>query len=408
MADVQFDIALKNTGSATEGLTLFAPVDSASQKSNKYSFATPYTPNYPKNTIFTILDSAGSNQITLDAQHTMAEVCILLSGLNAGTFIVGFNDVTNGNVFYLLTQRTPVSFSIDNNDYFGSFALIDTATLWTYSPISFVNASIILIAETNAAIQRSIDGGNTFSPASFPAAAGYEIYGLSFIDALNGFACGYNGATAGRIWKTIDGGANWTNVSTTANSKFWGIWMFDALNGITYREVTAIFEIAITANGGLTWTQVQIIGNGAGAIQFVDSLNGFIFEGFAELLSTNNGGASWSAKVAPFTIFAGFALDANNLWIGGASGAVRYSNNGGNSFISKNIPTAFNVVSIQAFTTDHIIAGLTGRRYAYTADGGSNWTIVTIAAGGTQFMLKFLDQYVGIAHDSQTNIYKYS
>ena len=57
----------------------------------------------------------------------------------------------------------------------------------------------------------------------------------------------------------------------------------------------------------------------------------------ALLLKSSDGGKTWkdvSSKLAPLPAAAakfhtGFALDANNIWIGGEHGGLLHSNNGG-------------------------------------------------------------------------------
>jgi hypothetical protein len=61
---------------------------------------------------------------------------------------------------------------------------------------------------------------------------------VSMVDASNGFA-----TTAGTpIWKTVDGGANWTVAISIAGANLFGLSMLDASRGVA------------TAGGGLTYT----------------------------------------------------------------------------------------------------------------------------------------------------------
>jgi photosystem II stability/assembly factor-like uncharacterized protein len=410
MADIQFDIALKNTGSVAEGLTLFSPVVSASQKANKYSFATPFTASYTANTVFTLIDDAGTNEITLTADLTMAQVIILLNGMNAGTFILAFNDAINGNVFHLLSVRNPISLSINTSTFIGTFVLVDTGISLGFAQLVFPGASSVIIPDTQS-VQLSLDNGDSYTNHAVPSSAGYSFYQFSFIDANNGFLAGNNGAN-GRIWSTVDGGITWILVNTFVGRAFYSLWMFDALNGVAYVNDLGTFQIETTSDGGSTFISTQIIGTLVGLkFQFLDSLTGFLFESGSgtELLKTVDGGASWTIITFPSTNvqYGSFALDVNNIWIAGSGGVLQYTSDGGT--IWTDIGNAFDdYFTVFAFSANYVIVGETGHQYAYTLDGGSNWTTVLVSPGGVNFLLNFRDEFMGVAQDASTEIYKYS
>ena len=409
MTDIQFDIALKNTGSQVEGLSLFSAVESGSQKASKYSFSTPYAATYPSGAVFTLTDSFGSVSITLVAESTMSEVINLLNALNAGTWIVGYNDAINGNVFHLLSIRNPETLAIDNVIYYGTWSLVDTGgTFAFFMPISFPD-SISIIASSSVGVERSNDNGNTFTNIALPSSV--IAYQSSFIDGNNGFLVGNNGAP-GRVWNTNDNGQSWFLVSSPAYNLY-GLYMLDALNGFAYGENISIpgqYEVLQTADGGATWVSLQIIGTAMGFIKFVDALNGFILQagGVTDLIVTIDGGVTWNALPLGFTANYFFALNANDVWAVGNAGIVRYSSNGGGTWNNWDIVTANAALFVHAFNTSHVVVAVTNNMYR-TIDGGLTWDAPqVIAAAAFLKAFNFRDQFVGIAVINTNNIYKYS
>jgi photosystem II stability/assembly factor-like uncharacterized protein len=413
MADVQFDIHLKNAGTDTEGLTLFAPVNASAQKANKYSFTTPYSATYNSGTIFSLVDAVGTFSITIDSELTMAQVIDLLNALNIGTFLLAYNDSTNGNVFHFLSTRNPQTLSIDNNDYTsGIFTQVATGLDPQAKDIVFVNENIILIP-ADQHIQRSTDGGDSFTEISLPGiGATAECQQISFIDELIGFVLTRDIAAAPRVtqvYKTIDAGASWTLIATHLSYYLSGIKMLDENNGFLYgRDENGAFawRVFSTNDGGLSFSTIQTIGDNNGFFQFVNADYGFIFlDNSGYVLKTTDGGASWSSKLVGSSR-GGFALDQNNIYIAGSVGNVHYSSDNGLNYNNIGPSDIGDVQSVYAFSTSHIMIGRNGYYYR-TTNGGSSWDSTEITGAISGIMLNFYSQYKGIAHNSDGKIYKY-
>lgn len=215
----------------------------------------------------------------------------------------------NGNVF------THGTFLADTNDYNSSnISAID-------SMIAYVALFDKAADGTSGKIIKTVDGGMTWTNASdsltmFTGANNFPDF-VHFWDANNGLALGDpNGNTSGsgtefEIWRTHDGGANWTRVPDanipnpasgeygltdgyfTLGAKMWfttnkahvfrssdsgktwsvnavaipglagqveGVAFRDTSNGLAWGRATtaatSAFNIAKTVNGGATWTAV--------------------------------------------------------------------------------------------------------------------------------------------------------
>ena len=165
-----------------------------------------------------------------------------------------------------------------------------------------------------AGVCRSTDGGKTFYPVAFPSppagSATSVPYVLAFADATHGMAARAHDLVAGAayIYTTSDAGATWTASAVPG-----------AVNAPGEK---AYFSGGFYAPDG---QHVWIVG---GTIKA---------QALALLLKSSDGGKTWidvSAKLAGLPgaaarFHTGFALDADNIWIGGEHGGLLYSNTGG-------------------------------------------------------------------------------
>ena len=108
-------------------------------------------------------------------------------------------------------------------------------------------------ATADREIARSIDNGTSWT--YFPLDMEY-VYNLDFPDDNTGYITGDVGMDSHFIYKTTDGGENWTK-STTPNH-FIDIDFFDAQNGLAIGDGGKIYK---TTDGANTWTEYTCITN---------------------------------------------------------------------------------------------------------------------------------------------------
>lgn len=106
-----------------------------------------------------------------------------------------------------------------------------------------VPASNLMVAVGLDRVERSTDGGSTFS--SNAISAGYTLEGVSFGDARIGFAV----SNAGTIYRTTDGGVSWQPIRNTGNA-LWGVSCLDASTAVVVGNAGVILQ---TKDGGATW-----------------------------------------------------------------------------------------------------------------------------------------------------------
>jgi len=124
-----------------------------------------------------------------------------------------------------------------------------TGDIWG---VDWVDENTAWILDANGAVARSTDGGLTFASAGTVGAAAYSIAGLSATTAVvvTGPASG-----AGAIFRTTNGGTNWTQVYTAT-----GAW-FNSVDNLSATVLWAqsdptdgSFHIVKSTDAGATWT----------------------------------------------------------------------------------------------------------------------------------------------------------
>ncbi len=255
-----------------------------------------------------------------------------------------------------------------------------TDTLFSWSDpamsISFINPSTGWIIRTKgsydqwkgAVVYKTTNGGANWSKVTIPSYdAGMYI---QFVDANNGWILVFNtGFTGVGYFRTTNGGNNWNPIYPpvigfpffiNANNG----WLMPAdPSGLTSDSIRK------TTDGGLTWTSpwgtnAQVEFN---AIHFSDINNGWVVGRNGRILRTTNSGTSWSYVTnagidSTYRSKTVFALDANRVWIGtkksGTSNHfVLHTTNGGASWTSQITPLRYDIFSIHFYDAQY--GGLT-------------------------------------------------
>ncbi|MBP6398882.1 MAG: T9SS type A sorting domain-containing protein [Saprospiraceae bacterium] len=109
--------------------------------------------------------------------------------------------------------------------------------------------------------QKTLNGGNTWEEKPFKLSEEDEGY-ICDIEAINGqvaYLTYFNFNDGPILYKTIDGGENWTENKAVVDYFLNWVQFYDANNGIAFGDpdVDGYFEIAFTMDGGVSWTQLD-------------------------------------------------------------------------------------------------------------------------------------------------------
>lgn len=195
----------------------------------------------------------------------------------------------------------------------------------------------------------STDGGaswtsNTIFTTNSATAA---MCNISAVDGATAYVSAYDDVTGGGgyIFKTTDGGNNWSELTLPTLSFLNFVHMFNAQDGVLMSDPDSRFQIYTTADGGTTWTRVPPANvpmhqaNDFGLVNQFDALGDNIWFTTlkGDIYHSTDKGMSWMKQATGFTASGQNAAirqvefsDANNgLVVGRAVNTLRRTTNGG-------------------------------------------------------------------------------
>lgn len=161
----------------------------------------------------------------------------------------------------------------------------------------------------------------------------------------------------------------------------------------------AIFT-CFTAHSQWRWLNPTPSGAAASKILFTDDQNGFIFNSNAELIRTNNMGASWHI-VDSFPGMSCFDMHGNTGVMGGWGGSFYISKDKGNTWELRSSGVQGNFQSVSMVSDDvFFFYGSYDYKVYKTVDGGNTWQTITFNEWVDKVFFVSADVgYVGIRSD---------
>jgi len=221
------------------------------------------------------------------------------------------------NIFFLNDQLGWGSAWSNFYEPFGTYFLKTTngGKIWTseYFRIldSFVNSFNFLDSLIGFAVgypnvfHRTTDGGSNWRDVNLDSSivSGFPLYTIEFYSPLYGYACGGFRDVAGVVWRTIDGGINWTTVvDALVSEPLYDLQIFDSLHVLAMGGDPEFgTSQVVTTDGGETWRYTNL-----GVYWFPVNM-GFrnVSEGWAPLggqnkfLYTSDSGENWTEVSTP-------------------------------------------------------------------------------------------------------------
>ena len=166
----------------------------------------------------------------------------------------------------------------------------------------------------------------------------YFCNGVDFIDDNTGWITGGVAGVGGntKIWKTTDGGVNWTEQTQNYSGPVGvRIEFLDANTGYT----CGVNQVQKTTNGGTNWFYVTTGINTSSSyngLTVVDANTVFASNSSAQIFGTTDGGANWSNLNFPLTnigtLFCTDWINANTGMVAGIFGTVGKTTNRGTTW----------------------------------------------------------------------------
>lgn len=252
-------------------------------------------------------------------------------------------------------------------------------------------------------VLKTNDGGETWHEIHIiPPPFSYWYHSVYFPDPDTGYIVGDNYGGGERIYKSVDGGNNWTQVYFTLQGYLHDIYFSDANHGYAI----GFSSIVKTNDGGANWTTISMT-NGAGQIEHacflksntcfaIQPLDGSIFKitnGGTELTATSLD-YNWNLSTVSFP-------DVNNGYIVGETKFHNYyflkTNDGGFSkrklLVDSDILGEIRSIHFTSKNTGFISTDY-GEIYK-TTNGGTTWTQVYVGNGGFLISICFPDENTG-------------
>jgi len=197
---------------------------------------------------------------------------------------------------------------------------------------NIIDANTWYLVGDKGSIMKTTDGGatllkkNVFGDVS-------AFYASHFKNANEGFV---SGKTSGKIFRTLDGGDSWTNITIPGFSSARAYYEFFFLNNMVGYLVGVGSKIVKTTDGGDTW---NLVGDNIGSTTnlyctyWKDENNGYAGSTTGRIFITIDGGVTWN----PITVGSSAYIndiwfkDANNGVVVNSMGQIFYTTTGGNT-----------------------------------------------------------------------------
>ena len=239
---------------------------------------------------------------------------IIHTSNGGSTWVIQNSTVTTPIVdIFFLNQNTGWALTYPQTPPFGTTILKTTngGMDWSVDSTFFLNEVMYTIHFFNdsvgfiggSGIKKTTDGGITWNN-SFIEPGGVStlpIFKFSFFSDTFGFACGGRLDIAGVIWRTTDGGNNWTYLGLSPDQIF-DVFVFDSLNAVALSgDPEGFFPInkIKTTDGGLSWNSTATPFFGLSfTIDFLNNQDGWSASG-NKFLYSSDGGENWLEQLTP-------------------------------------------------------------------------------------------------------------
>jgi photosystem II stability/assembly factor-like uncharacterized protein len=254
----------------------------------------------------------------------------------------------------------------------GQWATVPSGTTFDLKHIAFSDSLHGYIIAENSPMESVLletsDGGFTWSPILY----NQHFSAIDFLDANTGAVLGRD-----TIYKTVDGGDNWTMITTNYNGEIL-FHMIDLHHWIYVRGQ----HHGYTLDGGYTWTEITHGNSGALPIVATDfqSINDSTFIGVgwygSRVFKSSDKGFTWSvlASFMNLGLIRSSCFPNPSIGFFTANTGVFKSTDGGVSWQKIDSTLGFDIYCIRYTDANNLYVVGNGGGIAKTSDGGNTWS----------------------------------
>lgn len=246
----------------------------------------------------------------------------------------------------------------------------------------FANASTGYVGGYGSA-HRTTDGGATWQATALgsdPELFTIDLMGIHTLDANNAVAAGTNNANGHEaIVRTTDGGASWALVHDVATSnELHDLWFASASIGYAVGDAGRVLK---SVDGGATWSaQSSGTGQSLNGIHFANPTTGMAV-GDGVVLTTTNGGSTWTATTIAWTLNDVCSPDGTTWLACGTDGTVVVSTDLGINWTDRSLPLQPYCYRMTANSAQRLFVAAENGEIYVTQDQGLLWEHVTLPSG---------------------------
>jgi photosystem II stability/assembly factor-like uncharacterized protein len=357
----------------------------------------PATPTSTQQVTYTVTatDTSGVASTQLYIDGTLANSCA------SATCSYTIGPYTAGSTHSYYGRATDASSNANQGQSAtNSFTIAQTGgpvTVQTLDSVKFVSATNAVAVGAGGAVLTSSDTGNSWKLQS---ALSGDLRGLTFIDANNGWVVGVAGSSS-IIYRTNNGGVTWNTIGSYGailnNMKF-----VDSNHGIAVGNAGVI----VTSNdGGASWTtQTSGTTSYLEGLSYTDVATAYAFGQFGAILKTTNGGASWTTQTSgtQYRIRRSSFISSTVGTAAGYGGTIKRTVDGGASWTTQTSPYgAVDLYDVNFVDANNGWIVGPGGLIIHTANGGSAWTTQTSPNAYGLYGVNFKDLNTGLAVGGQ-------
>ena len=272
--------------------------------------------------------------------------------------------------------------------------------------VSAVSPAIAWASGANGTVLRTTDGGRTWTPRRVPGAERLDFRDVDAMSDRVAYVLSIGPGESSRIYKTRDGGAEWTLQFENTDPKVFldAMAFVDETQGYAFSDsVDGRLVVLVTNNGGRTWERVAddrlppaLPGEGAFAasgtnVALIGREHAWIGTSTSRVIRSSDGGRTWTASTTPIAtgpatgIFSIAFRDAlRGVIVGGnyrqeadASDNVAVTSDGGATWtLSRGLSGFRSVVAWVPAAGERSVIAIGPSGADWSADEGRTWTPV--------------------------------